>query len=87
MKILITGASSGIGKDMSRELCEKGNELILVARDEKKLNSVKQELINLGGNVETISIDLSNIDNCKEIHKRVRDVDILINNARIWGLW
>ena len=44
MKILITGASSGIGKDMARILAKKGHELIIVARDEKRLNEVKKEL-------------------------------------------
>lgn len=87
MKILITGASSGIGRDMAKVLCHKDNSLVLVARDEEKLRLVKQELISLGGNVYTISMDLSNSDNCKELHRRVQDVDILINNARFWGLW
>lgn len=44
MKILITGASSGIGKDMAKILAKKGNEIIIVARDENKLNETKIEL-------------------------------------------
>lgn len=44
MKAIITGASSGIGRDMARILSKKGYELVLVARDEEKLNQVKQEL-------------------------------------------
>lgn len=87
MKILITGASSGIGKDMARVLNKKENELVLVARDEEKLKKVKEELENKGSNIEIISMDLSSEQNCKELHNRVKDVDILINNARIWGLW
>ena len=46
MKALITGASSGIGRDMARELSKKGYDLILVARDLDKLNEVKEELKN-----------------------------------------
>ena len=44
MKILITGGSSGIGKDMAKILAKKENELIIVARDENKLNETKKEL-------------------------------------------
>ena len=86
MKVLITGASSGIGRDMARILCKKDNELVLVARDEAKLRDVKEELEKTGCKIETISMDLSKEENCVEIHKRVKNVDILINNARLWGL-
>lgn len=81
MKALITGASSGIGRDMARVLSNKGYDLVLVARDEKKLNQVKQELEKNNVKVEIIVADLTSEDKCKEIHKQVEDVDILINNA------
>ena len=80
MKVLITGASSGIGKDMARILAKKADELVLVARDITKLEEVKKELEN-ETKIEIISMDLSNEENCKEIHNRVQNVDILINNA------
>lgn len=81
MKALITGASSGIGRDMARTLSKKGYDLVLVARDEEKLNQVKKELEQNGVNIEIIVMDLSIEENCKELHKRVKNVDILINNA------
>ena len=87
MKVLITGASSGIGKDMARILGIKENELVLVARDTEKLNNVKNEIEKAGTKVEVISMDLSNSENCISLHNMVQNVDILINNARIWGLW
>lgn len=80
MKALITGASSGIGKDMAIILANKGYELVLVARDEKKLEEVKNELSQIT-KVEIISKDLSDEENCKEIYKEVENVDLLINNA------
>ena len=80
MKALITGASSGIGKDMAIILANKGYELVLVARDEKKLEEVKNELSQIT-KVEIISKDLNNEENCKEIYKEVENVDLLINNA------
>ncbi|MGN1298221.1 MAG: SDR family NAD(P)-dependent oxidoreductase [Clostridia bacterium] len=81
MRALITGASSGIGRDMARTLSKKGYDLVLVARDEEKLNQVKKELEQNGVNIEIIVMDLSIEENCKELHKRVKNVDILINNA------
>ena len=80
MKALITGASSGIGKDMARILAQKNYELVLVARDIKKLEETKNELEKIT-KVEIISTDLSNEENCKELYKKVQNIDILINNA------
>ena len=80
MKVLITGASSGIGKDMARVLAKQADELVLLARDVTKLEEVKKELEN-DAKIEIISKDLSIEENCKEIHNQVQNVDILINNA------
>ena len=78
MKALITGASSGIGRDIAKELSQKGYDLVLVARDLDKLNEVKQELKT---NIEVVCMDISNVDNCKKLHEEHKDIDILINNA------
>ena len=80
MKVLITGASSGIGKDMARVMAKKADELVLVARNVEKLEEIKKELEN-DTKIEIISKDLSIEENCKEIHNQVQNVDILINNA------
>ena len=82
MKALITGASSGIGRDMARVLAKKGYNLVLVARDEQKLNELAEELRKENKiEIQVISMDLSIEQNCKDLHKSVKDVDILINNA------
>ena len=81
MKVLITGASSGIGRDIARIYSKKGYNLVLVARSEENLNKLKTELENNKSNIEIISMDLAVKENCIELHKRVKDVDILINNA------
>lgn len=82
MKAVITGASSGIGRDMARVLSQKGYDLTLVARDEEKLKELAKQLEQKNHtNVKVIAMDLSLEQNCKELHKCVSDVDILINNA------
>lgn len=82
MKALITGASSGIGKEIARELANKGYHLVLVARHEEELKKVAEELKKESKiEIETIAMDVSKVENCIEIHKKVKNVDILINNA------
>ncbi len=78
--VLITGASSGIGRDMARVLSNMGYDLILVARDLKALQDLKSELKT---KVEIISMDLSVYDNCIKLYEQTKDknINILINNA------
>ena len=78
MKALITGASSGMGRDMAKILSQKGYDLILVARDEKKLEEVKKQLKT---ETKIVVMDISNEENCKKIYEENEDIDILINNA------
>lgn len=80
MKALITGASSGIGRDMARLLSARGCDLILVARQEDKLLDLKKILKT---DVRVIPLDLSDPANCFKLHEMTREekVDILINNA------
>ena len=61
MKALITGASSGIGKDMAIYLSELGYDIILVSREEDKLKEVKAELKTKS---KIIVMDLKEKDNC-----------------------
>lgn len=82
MKVLITGASSGIGRDIARVLANKRYNLVLVARNKEQLEKLAKELEEKNQiEIETISMDLSIAENCKELHKKVQNVDILINNA------
>ncbi len=76
-KALITGASSGIGRDIAKELSSRGYDVILVARNEEKLIKIKKEL----NNVQIIPMDISIKENCIKLHEMVGYVDILVNNA------
>lgn len=79
MRALITGASSGIGRDIAKELARRGYDIVIVARSEDKLNELKNEINNV--QVESIPMDISNLDNCKELYNKVGYVEILVNNA------
>ncbi len=82
MKALITGASSGIGKEFAKIFAKKGYDLAIVARNKEELEKLAKELQKDNKiNIEILATDLSIPENCKEIHKKVQNVDILINNA------
>ena len=80
MKALITGASSGIGRDMAIYLSSLGYDLYLVARNVDALNSVKEKCST---NVTIIDIDLSIVENVYKLYEIIKDkdIDMLINNA------
>ncbi len=80
MKALITGASSGIGRDIAKYLSRMGCDLILVARDKESLKNVASKL-----KVDTkiIALDLSIPENCVKLYNQVKkeELTILVNNA------
>ena len=78
MKALITGASSGIGRDISKVLCEKGYDLVIVARRVELLEELKSELKT---NVEIVNLDISKRENCEKLFEEHRDMDLVVNNA------
>lgn len=79
-KALVTGASSGIGRDMTRYLVDLGYEVFAVARDIEKLEQLQQEL---GERVKVIVADISKKENCIELYNSLKDenIHLLINNA------
>lgn len=81
MKALITGASSGIGREMARYLAEMGWDLIIASRSTDKLNALKDELSSVS--VRVITIDLSREQDAYDLYEHLRDekIDFLINNA------
>lgn len=80
MKALITGASSGIGRDMARYLSSLGWELILTARNEENLTKLRDELKT---NAQIIPLDLADEKSVFELYNRCKgqSIDLLVNNA------
>lgn len=79
MKVLITGASSGIGRSMAYIFAKKNYDLILVARTKEKLENIKKEITNV--KVEIKVCDLNDTEACKNLYKTYKDIDVLVNNA------
>lgn len=84
-KALITGASSGIGRDIARILDSQGYDLILNARREERLTSLANCLI---GSPKIIAMDIAGAESAKKLYELTRNdnVDVLINNAG-FGVW
>jgi len=74
---LVTGASSGIGLDIARQLAREGYEIFLVARSSDKLQAIAKEL----GNAKVIVADLIEDDAPEKVFAASGPVDVLVNNA------
>lgn len=82
---LITGASSGIGRDIARELARRGHGVTLVARREQRLRELAGELAATGVRAEVVTCDVSDADARRRMVDAVArlglDVEVLVNNA------
>lgn len=83
---LVTGATSGIGHEFVRQLAEKGDDLVLVARDVERMERIKNELEAAHGvRVEILPADLSLAEDVTRVAERLEDptrpIDMLVNNA------
>lgn len=75
-KILITGASKGIGKSIAETLSNLDFELFITGRDETRLQKIASEI-----NAKYIAIDLLTENSCEKLLEKIGNIDILINNA------
>ena len=86
-KAVITGASDGIGFGIAKAFAKNGADVLLIARDSKKLDKASAELTGYGVNVKTISVDLSDITVTEKISEQILsewdEIDILVNNVGI----
>lgn len=84
-KVLITGASSGIGTVYAERLAERGHDLILVARDEKRMRDLAARLTgSTGRTIDVLRADLTDPTDVAVVGARLASddaIDILVNNA------
>ncbi|WP_246942994.1 SDR family NAD(P)-dependent oxidoreductase [Bacillus pinisoli] len=87
--VMITGATKGLGKALAFAFVKEGYKLAICARNNKDLQEVKEELIQLGGKVIAIQADVSNerdVDRFVSIVEyEFGTIDVLINNASVFG--
>ncbi|MFT4048989.1 MAG: SDR family oxidoreductase [Solirubrobacterales bacterium] len=83
--VVITGASSGIGEVVAHRIGRAGATVILVARTKSKLDVIRDEIVDAGGEADVFTADLSDVKDCERViddilaeHGRI---DILVNNA------
>ncbi len=85
--IIITGASSGIGKACAFKFADKGATVVLASRNYNNLKRIENEINALGGKAYSVETDVRNSSDCKLLIDKTIDkydkIDILINNAGI----
>ncbi len=83
--VLITGASSGIGRSTALKVAAAGGVPLLVARNVEKLEEVRAEIVAGGGTAYVYAADIADIESIERLLERVlsdhRNVDMLVNNA------
>ena len=80
---VVTGASSGIGREFALELSDRGKPVLAVARDGKRLGALADEVAQRGGRLEPFCADLSRPEGVESLLEAAagRDVELLVNNA------
>jgi NAD(P)-dependent dehydrogenase (short-subunit alcohol dehydrogenase family) len=83
MRIIITGANSGVGQATTAALAAAGHEVVLACRDTRK---GKEAALTMAGDVDVRQLDLADLDSVRDFCATVDSVDILVNNAGVFGL-
>ncbi|NOY49283.1 MAG: SDR family oxidoreductase [Chlorobi bacterium] len=85
--VIITGASSGIGKALANKFASEGSKVIIGARNVESLRKVAKNIRDNGGEADFLRCDVSNETDCRNLILKAVDtyggIDILINNAGI----
>jgi short-subunit dehydrogenase len=85
--IVITGASSGVGKAMALELAQHGAKLVLAARREKALDEVTAECNELGAIAIAVPTDMRSVESIQQLAEKANEfggsIDVWINNAGV----
>ncbi|MGH2940970.1 MAG: SDR family NAD(P)-dependent oxidoreductase [Solirubrobacterales bacterium] len=84
-KALVTGGTSGIGREVAKQLAELGAEVYVSGRDAPRGAETVATIENAGGTAHFLAADLADFDAVGALAEEVGAVDILVNNAGIFG--
>lgn len=83
--VIVTGGSSGMGKAMVQRFCQERANVVICARNEERMQEVKNEFETFPGQVLTIALDVRDEEKVNEmvqtVHERFGSIDYLVNNA------
>jgi NAD(P)-dependent dehydrogenase (short-subunit alcohol dehydrogenase family) len=84
---LVTGATSGLGKEIAVRLARDGMQVVVVGRDAARGAAVVEQIEAAGGQARFIATDLSDPEDIKHLAEEVGDIDVLVNNAgrAVWA--
>jgi short-subunit dehydrogenase len=83
VRVLVTGASSGIGEAFARWHAAQGHHVVLAARNQSELERVAQDIVRAGSSAEVIVADLSSRTGVELLGERCGAVDVLVANAGV----
>ena len=81
---LVTGATSGIGREIALQLAQRGAEVVIHGRSAERGAKVVRDIENSGGKARFVAADLNVADDVRRLAAEVGPVDILINNAGVY---
>lgn len=83
--VLVTGATSGVGREAAKLFAQHGAAVIVTGRDETRGHAVVEELATASAPARFIAADLNVSDDVRRLIQEAGDVDILVNNAGFWN--
>lgn len=83
MRVIVTGANSGVGKATAAALAAQGHHVVLACRDVEKGKRAAEEMT---GDVEVARLDLADLSSVRAFAESIDRVDVLINNAGVMGV-
>lgn len=81
---LVTGATSGIGREIALQLAARGAEVVVQGRDAERGAKAVRDIENAGGKARFVAADLSVADDVRRLAAEAGPVDVLINNAGVY---